>query len=475
MTKLLRRTKIIATIGPASNSIDCLTAMIKAGVDLVRVNFSHGQHKQQVQLIELARKAALNADKEIGIIADLQGPKIRVGQFKNSFIELRKSQIFILDCMQSTPGDETSVGVDYQTLYQDVEPNCSLLLDDGLIELKVERIENKKIYCKVIIGGRLSDNKGINKKGGGLSAKALTDKDVEDLKQAIAAKVDYIAVSFTRNANDINETKKQIKSARGKAGVIAKIERAEALPLLDEIIKASDAVMVARGDLGIEIGLAQVPFEQKRIIDSARSLDKAVITATQMMESMIYQTQPTRAEVSDVANAVLDGTDAVMFSAETAVGKYPLRVIETVVKVCLSAEKHPISQISGHRMECRFTLKDEAIAMAVMYTANHYPIKAIISLTESGATPLWMSRIRSSIPIYALSRHKATLRKVTIYRGVYPIEFDPTKATGEKLTEAAIDCVKKQLLIKAGDTIILTHGTEIGKEGGTDSMKVITV
>ncbi len=475
MTKNLRRTKIIATIGPSSNSIEVLTTMIEAGVDLVRVNFSHGSHKQQIKLIELARSAALKANKEIGIIADLQGPKIRVGQFKNSFIELKQDQIFILDCQQSTPGNEISVGVDYQELYQDLQPNCLLLLDDGLIELEVEGIEKQKIFCKVIIGGRLSNNKGINKKGGGLSAKALTEKDLIDLKQAIAANVDYIAVSFTRNADDINFTRKRIRQAGGHAGVIAKIERAEALPLLDEIIRASDAVMVARGDLGIEIGLAQVPFEQKRIIGLARALDKAVITATQMMESMIHQVQPTRAEVSDVANAVLDGTDAVMFSAETAVGKYPLRVIETVSKICLSAEKQPISQLSGHRMECRFTLKDEAIAMAVMYTANHYPIKAIISLTESGATPLWMSRIRSSIPIYALSRHKETLRKVTIYRGVYPIAFDPTKAIGEQLRADAINSVKTQSLIHQGDTIIITHGTYIGKEGGTDSMKVITV
>ena len=473
--KAPRRTKIIATLGPASNTMESLTPMIEAGVDLCRINFSHGNHTEQTQLIEIARQAADNAHKEIGIIADLQGPKIRVGRFEKAWVELVKDQDFILDCDKTTKGDASSVSVDYKNLFQDVQPGDTLLLDDGLIEFKVLKIDNKKIHCQVITPGRLSDNKGINKKGGGLSAGALTDKDLEDLKQAINAKVDYIAVSFTRNANDISITKQKIIEAGGSAGVIAKIERAEAIEHIDEIINASDAVMVARGDLGVEIGLAEVPFVQKHIINRARALDKAVITATQMMESMITQPQATRAEVSDVANAIIDGTDAVMFSAETAVGKYPVRVTQTVNEICLCAEKRPVTHRSRHRMNEQFDFKDEAIAMAVMYTANHYPVRAIISLTESGATPLWMSRIRSNIPIYALSRHIQTLRKITLYRGVYPVAFDTTQAVGAELRKKAIQCVKQQGLINDGDTVIITHGTQVGKEGGTDSMKVVEV
>lgn len=470
-----RRTKIIATIGPASRDPAILCEMIKAGVDLVRVNFSHGDHLEQIGLIEVARQAARLAAKEIGVIADLQGPKIRIGRFKKSVIQLQKGQTFILDCAKTSLGDEHSVGVDYKQLYLDVNVGCTLLLDDGLIELTVTAIEQQKIHCVVEVGGPLSNNKGINQKGGGLSANALTDKDMEDLKQAIKAGVDYIAVSFTRSADDISLTRQKIEEVGGQAGIIAKIERAEALAHIDQIIAASDAVMVARGDLGVEIGLAEVPFEQKRIINRARALNKAVITATQMMESMINQPQATRAEVSDVANAVLDGTDAVMFSAETAVGKYPIRVIKTVVDVCLSAEKHPASSISNHRNECLFERKDEAIAMATMYIANHLPIRAIVALTESGTTPLWMSRIRSSIPIHALTRHLGSHRKMTLYRGVYPGAFDPTPFKGAHLRREAIACLQKQALIAEGDTIIFTQGTQIGVEGGTDSMKLVTV
>ena len=468
-----RRTKIIATIGPSCQSTESLLPLIKAGVDLVRINFSHGQ--SQKQLINISREAAKLANKEIGIIADLQGPKIRIATFKKNWITLSQDATFTLDCVTEMPGDENFVGLDYKALWQDVSVGDTLLLDDGLIELLVSKIEDKKIFCKVINGGRLSAHKGINKLGGGLCAKTLTNKDIEDLQIAVKAGVDYIAVSFTKDANDITTAREKIIAANGKAAVIAKIERAEALTQIDDIIKEADAVMVARGDLGVEIDLAEVPFEQKRIIERARALDKAVITATQMMESMITSPQATRAEVSDVANAVLDGTDAVMFSAETAVGQYPLKVIQTAVKVCISAEKHPSSHQSGHRMDCQFKLKDEAIAMAVMYSANHYPIRAIISLTESGATPLWMSRIRSSIPIYALTPHLNTIRKSTLYRGVYPVAFQYTEADIAELRHNAINLLKSKSLIEQGDKVILTHGSQFGIAGGTDSMKILTV
>lgn len=476
MNKQLRRTKIIATLGPASNQANTIQAMITAGVDLVRINFSHGEHQAQTQLINTARQAAKLANKEIGIIADLQGPKIRIGQFEQAMVDLKASQSFTLDCNTSHQlGNHQQVSVDYPQLYQDITAGDTLLLDDGLVSLTVNQVTGKQIHCTVTNDCRLSDNKGINKLGGGLSARTLTEKDRQDLKQAIASDVDYIAISFTKDALDIKNARQEIKRLQGHAGVIAKIERAEALTHLDEIIEAADAVMVARGDLGVEIGLAEVPFEQKRIIDKARALDKAVITATQMMESMINQPMATRAEVSDVANAVLDGTDAVMFSAETAIGKYPINVIETTHHVCLSAEKSPNSQRSIQRQDKPFKLTDEAIAMAVMYVANRYPIRAIIALTESGATPLWMSRIRSNIPIYALTRHIQTIRKTTLFRGVYPVDFDVTKVPFEKLHSSAIDALKQLNRVTDNDKVLLTHGTEIGAIGGTDSMKIIDV
>ena len=475
MKLIPRRTKIIATIGPASSDVEILSAMILAGVDLVRINFSHGTESEQVALINMARAAAVKANKEIGIIADLQGPKIRVGVFSNKKIELQVGQAFILDCRKNTPGDERCVGVDYLDLATDLTVNDSLLLNDGLIELLVERIEKHKIYCKVVLGGTLSNNKGINKKGGGLSASALTDKDLLDLKSAANAGVDYIAISFVRNAKDVEYAKKQIQLTGKYVAIIAKIERADAINCIDEIIRASDAVMVARGDLGVEIGLAQVPFEQKHIIERARVLGKAVITATQMMESMISQPQATRAEVSDVANAVLDGTDAVMLSGETAVGHYPLRVVETVADVCLNAEKYRTRRRPKVKEECRFNFKDEAIAMAMMYIANHYPINAIISLTESGTTALWISRIRSNLPIYALSRNIASLRKMMLYRGVYPIMFDPTQVIKENLIIEVIHCVKQKGSLSEGDIAVLSYGSLLGNAGGTDSMQVIDI
>ncbi len=473
MANAPRRTKIIATIGPASQEADVLKEMFAAGVDLVRVNFSHGNHKEQQHLIRIAREAASALKKEIGIIADLQGPKIRVGSFENGMVKLTKGQHFTLDCDRKTLGDKDGVGTDYLKLYQDVSKGDVLLLDDGLIEMNVTEVVDKKILCKVTVPGVLSDHKGVNRYGNSLTASALTDKDMLDLQVALDAGVDYIAVSFIRSADDIVKARQRIKEAGGQAAIIAKIESADALDDIDSIIKSSDAVMVARGDLGVEIGLAEVPFEQKRIIHQARELNRAVITATQMMESMIHQPQATRAEVSDVANAVVDGTDAVMFSAETAVGKYPVKVVETVDLVCKSAEKHRAT--SGHRLESQFERTDEAIAMATMYTANHYPIKAIIALTETGASTLWMSRIRSNIPIYALTRHLTSHRKINLYRGVFPISFDPTQYTDETIEKAAIDCIMHQDLVHKGDKVILTKGSQIGNTGGTDSLKIVTI
>ncbi len=473
---MLRRTKIIATLGPAVDNTDTLHRMLDAGVDLVRLNFSHGALADHQRRIELVRAYSQLSGKEIGVLADLQGPKIRIAKFQQRAITLHPGATFTLDtALDDNAGDEHQVGIDYKNLPADVHSGDYLLLDDGLIELVVNSVRGTQIICTVVTGGKLSNNKGINRRGGGLSATALTRKDEIDLKAALVLGADYIAISFVRNANDVAYTRQLIAQAGGHAGIITKIERTEAVDAIDDIIHASDAVMVARGDLGVELGYAELPGVQKHIIHRARSLDKAVITATQMMESMIHNPIPTRAEVFDVANAVLDGTDAVMLSAETATGAHPHKVVAAMADICLSAEKQRITQVSKHRLECEFTRIDEAIAMATMYTANHIQVKAIIALTESGSTPLWMSRIRSGIPIYALTRHIATKRKVTLYRGVYPLSFDATQQTRDTVNQAAIDILKQHGAIQTGDRVILTKGDLIGQHGGTNAMKIMTV
>lgn len=471
-----RRTKIIATLGPATDNPGILEKMLIAGVDLVRLNFSHGtvaQHQQrQIAVREISKKIG----REVGILADLQGPKIRIGRFKQGKIQLVNGAPFILDCkLDEHDGDQNQVGITYKELINDVKAHDILLLADGLITLQVVRIEQHQIHTVVISGGELSDSKGINRQGGGLSAPALTDKDREDLIAAVRLGVDYIAISFPRSAADIHYAKRLIADAGGNASVIAKIERTEAIDNIEEIIHASDAIMIARGDLGVEMGDSALPGIQKRIISRTRSLNKAVITATQMMESMIHNAIPTRAEVFDVANAVLDGTDAVMLSAETASGEHPHKVVEAMDRICLGAEREKISKISRHRMDWQFSRTDEAIAMATMYTANHLQITAIISLTESGSTPLWMSRIRSGIPIYALTSHESTRRRVMLYRGVYPIPFDTNKHTKKTINKAAIETLRAYGEINENDLIILTKGDLIGVHGGTNSMKILKV
>jgi pyruvate kinase len=473
----LRRTKIVATLGPASSDKEILKKMILAGVDVVRLNFSHGKASDHEARINLVREVSQECGKAVGIFADLQGPKIRVSRFREGKVFLTENDIFILDAnLSSDVGDEKQVGIDYKSLPQDVKPNDILLLDDGRLVFEVQNIEDQKIICKVKVGGILSNNKGINRQGGGLSAKALTDKDKADLKTAINLEVDYIAVSFPRSAEDIHEARQLIHEAGGNAGIIAKIERTEAVEAIDEIIIASDAIMVARGDLGVEIGDAELPAVQKHIIHRCRTLDKAVITATQMMESMIENTIPTRAEVFDVANAVLDGTDAVMLSAETATGRHPDIVITAMARICLSAEKQKLTQVSRHRVECEFHRVDEAIAMATMYTANHFNIKAIIALTESGATPLWMSRIRSGIPIYGLTGNIKTERKMTLYRGVYPVSFTyHPEDRAVHINQQAIRELLKRKIVNDGDYVIVTRGDKTGQHGGTNTMKIVRV
>ena len=426
--------------------------------------------------MNLVRRVSQELGIRIGILADLQGPKIRVAKFKDGPIELAIDAPFCLDAsLDDAAGDATTVGIDYKELPQDVGCGDILLLDDGRIRMCVDNVEGSKINCTVVVGGKLSNNKGINREGGGLSAPALTEKDINDMQFAVKEDVDYIAISFPRDAGDMEYARQVMHSFDGSAGLISKIERFEAIGNLDAIIQASDAVMVARGDLAVEVGDENVPLLQKQIIQRSRALDKPVITATQMMESMIDSTVPTRAEVSDVANAVLDHTDAVMLSAESAVGKHPHIVVEAMSRACLGAEVSPKTQISGHRMECKFERPDEAAAMATMYTANHLDIAVIIAMTESGATPLWMSRIKTNIPIYGFSRNDATLGKMTLYRGVYPIFFDITQHERANVNRAAIKLLEDKNIVQQGEQIILTKGDYLGVGGHTNSMKIVIV
>ncbi len=471
-----RRTKIVATLGPATDDPKMLDKLIYAGVDVVRLNLSHDAHESHRMRAERIRNRARACGRQIGVLCDLQGPKIRIGKFKQGAVQLEENGKFILDATCSLDaGDLERVGITYTDLINDVSRGDTLLLDDGAIVLWVCEVEASEIRCKVVVGGKLSNNKGINKQGGGLSAPALTDKDRADIKFAAEIDADYLAVSFVRSAEDVIEARRLLEEAGGQGGIIAKIERAEALDCIAEIIHASDAIMVARGDLGVEIGDAELPAVQKELIKTARELNSVVITATQMMQSMIESPIPTRAEVFDVANAVLDGTDAVMLSAETSVGKFPHKVVEAMDRVCLEAEKQLSARRSHHRLDTVFGRVDEAIAMATMYTANHLGVKAIAALTESGSTVKWMSRISSGIPIYALTRHVQTRRKVTLYRGVYPVSFDVATTNVDKVNKEVIDELLRRGEVREGDLVVITKGDRSGVEGQTNIMKVMRV
>jgi pyruvate kinase len=450
--------------------------IIEAGVDVVRINFSHGSAEEHIERAERVRNRARAHGRQVGVLCDLQGPKIRIDRFKEGKITLVEGDTFCLDAAcPSDAGDQERVGIAYKELPDDVSRGDTLLLDDGRLVLWVDQVEGPRIICRVVVGGILSDRKGINRQGGGLSAPALTDKDREDIKTAAKMEADYLAVSFPRTAADVNETRDLFRAAGGNGAIVAKIERAEALDVVEEIIAASDAIMIARGDLGVEIGDAALPPVQKQLIRQARSMNRVVITATQMMESMIENQIPTRAEVFDVANAVLDGTDVVMLSAETATGKYPDKAIGAMHRICLEAEKQRLAMVSDHRIHSEFTHIDEAIAMAAMYSANHLKVKAIAALTESGSTTLWMSRISSGIPIYAMTRHVATRRKVTLYRGVYPVSFDVTTTDHAELNREAIDELRRRGAVRDGDLVIITKGDLMGVHGGTNAMKIVKV
>ena len=443
---------------------------------MVRMNFSHGTAQDHINRAETVRAAATAAGRTVGILVDLQGPKIRIRKFENDKIHLEDGDTFILDASLEGPGNQERVGLDYKELPNDVKAGTVLLLNDGMLEFHVTRVNGPEIICKVVRGGALSNNKGINRKGGGLTAPALTGKDKEDIKTAAMIKADYLAVSFPRSGDDMRLARDLMHAAGGKSMLMAKIERAEAIPALADIIEASDAIMVARGDLSVEVGDAAVPGLQKRMIRMARAKNRLVITATQMMESMITNPIPTRAEVSDVANAVLDGTDAVMLSAETAVGDYPVETIEAMARICVKAEAENESHVVDRRtVSQKFSRIDQSIAMSALFVASHLKVKAIVALTQSGSTPLWMSRMNAGVPIFAMTPLPETLGKVTLFSGVHPIAFkSDTKDQYQALCDAE-DVLKGLKLVTKGDLMVITIGEAIGQSGHTNTMKIVKV
>jgi pyruvate kinase len=469
-----RSTKIVATLGPASSDAAVLERMFLAGVDVVRLNFSHGAAADHVKRAELVRETCRKVGRAVGIMADLQGPKIRVGKFKDGKVMLKPGEPFVLDAGIEL-GDATHAGLDYKELPRDVKAGDVLLLDDGKLVLDVVNVRGSEIHTVTRHGGVLSNNKGINRQGGGLTAPALTPKDIDDIRTAAQMKVDFVAVSFPKSGADMYMARELLRAAGGHAMLIAKIERAEAIPALEDIMQACDGIMVARGDLAVEVGDATVPALQKRMIRMAREMNKLTITATQMMESMISSPVPTRAEVSDVANAVLDGTDAVMLSAESASGQYPVETIAAMNRICIEAEKSQPVTLENEFLNRVFTRVDQSIAMAALFTAFHLKVKAIASLTESGSTALWMSRLNCGVPIYALTSQTFTRYRCTLFRDVYPLMVKYVGHDREELLAEAEAVLVANGVVKPGDLIVLTIGEPIGKSGGTNTMKIVKV
>jgi pyruvate kinase len=471
-----RRTKIIATLGPATDRPGMLEALLREGVDIVRLNLSHGSADDQRRRAKEVRTAAENMGREVGILADLCGPKIRINEFEHGHVDLEAGQHFALDCRKDAPkGNQQRIGVAYLNLYADVQRGDTLLLDDGLISMYVDEVVGTEIRCTVIHGGVLSNRKGLNKLGGGLSIGALTDKDRKDVELAAELGVDFLAVSFARSAQDMHECRALLRKAGSGAATVAKIERAEAIQALGEIIDASDAVMVARGDLGVEIGDAELPGLQKKIIREALARNRAVITATQMLQSMVESPIPTRAEVLDVANAVIDGTDAVMLSQESAAGKHPDKAVAAMARICLGAERQFETTDDYATFKPKLERTDQAIALASMFLSSRLGVRAIVALTESGSTAQWLSRYRSAVPIYGMSRHQFARQRMALFRDVYPIDFDPHGGNSQHAAKEAILHLFKLGKLAEGDRLLFTAGDHTGQLGGTNTLKLLQV
>jgi pyruvate kinase len=470
----VRRTKIIATLGPATDQPEVLEGVILAGANVFRLNMSHGSAEEQLARAHLVREVSARLGREVALLADLQGPKIRVERFEAGGVELKAGDEFTLDAEDvSTPGTRHRVGVSYPGLPRDVKPGDTLLLDDGLIAMQVEAVDGGKVRCRVEHGGLLQDRKGLNLKGGGLSVPGLAEHDLPHIELAARMGVDYLAVSFVSDERDINRARKLLRKAGSEAALVAKIERMEALENLEEICDAADAVMVARGDLGVEIGDEELPGLQKRIIRTALKHNRVVATATQMMQSMVENPIPTRAEVLDVANAIIDGTDAVMLSAETAVGKHPVRVIEAMNRICLGAERHVEQEGLISHLNVRFQRIDQAIAMAAMFMATNVSVQAIVALTESGSTAQWLSRVRSSVPIYAFSPNEASRRRMALLRDVYSVRQEVESDDESQVIQSALKKLWRAGAVKAGDRVIVTMGDRMGTSGGTNTLRFI--
>ncbi len=471
-----RRTKIVATMGPASDSLEVIEQMVLAGVNVFRLNFSHGDEHSHTRLAEMVRTAAKNLHRHVAIMGDLQGPKIRIGRFKQGAVELVEGASFIIDSeFDLESGNAQSVGINFD-LYKDCVVGQHLLLDDGRLELIVTEINGSAIQTQVVTGGRLSSNKGLNLLGGGLSNEALTAEDKTNIQLASKLQLDYLAISFPTSEHDIHDARKICAIHHYVPKLIAKIERAEVVATqqrLRSVIEASDGVMVARGDLGVEIGDEELIGVQKKIIAMAVQLNRVSITATQMMESMIDNTMPTRAEVMDVANAVLDGTDAVMLSAETATGQHPVKVVEAMSRIILGAEKHSASLPVDHSVHEAFAGVDQAVARASVYVAERLPdLKAIVCLTESGDTPLWMSRVLLDVPIIALSPQHTSLNRVALFRGVNSFHCELVGNSAAEVLDNALTQLSTQGVLTPSDKVIATLGSRIGTCGHTNTMTI---
>lgn len=474
---MIRRTKIVATVGPASGSPEKIAQLLDSGVNVFRLNFSHGSsdgHRRQAAII---RQVCAEKKNHAAILGDLQGPKIRIGDLHREPLTLSDGGHITLTIDDNREKSDSCITVGYKLLPHCLNPGDTLLLDDGLIRLSVQSIDGDDVHCQVTTGGQLTSRKGLNRLGGGLSAPTITDKDRCDIQLAIELELDFLAVSFPSCADDLTPVKQALAKQNADIKIIAKIERAEAVAsdeVLNALILAADGVMVARGDLGVEIGDAQLIGIQKKIIRQARRSNRPVITATQMMESMINSPVPTRAEVFDVANAVLDGTDAVMLSAETATGKYPAKVVSTMAQTCLGAEQHPDTRTSRYRIDRSIESIDESIALSAVYAANHLQnIRACICLTESGNTVLIMSRLSSGLPIYGISRHLPSCRRMSLYRGVVPIYSDIVNQTGTDIYQQALNTVASTDALQCGDRVTVTCGDISGSGGMTNTLKIL--
>ncbi len=475
----LRRTKIVVTLGPSTDVPLVLREVVEVA-DAVRLNMSHGHFEAHAERVDQVRKIAQEIGKDIAIFADLQGPKIRIGCFEtNDGIVLHEGDSFCLDreC-DPNQGNQERVWFDYAGLIHDLadRSEIELLLDDGKIRLSVEKKSTSAFYCRVVSGGALTNRKGLSVMGGGISAPMLTPKDRVDLDQACQLDIDMIALSFPASGDDILKARELIDAHDPSIGIISKIERKEAVDNLEDIIHHSDVVMVARGDLALEVGEEEVPVLQKYIIKQGRLKATPVIVATQMMESMISSATPTRAEVSDVANAVLDGADCVMLSAETATGKHPVQVIHKVASICKRIEKHSLTQKSQYQDKLTYHSIDESIANAAMHLANRMQVTAIIALTEHGRTPRIMSRVRTGIPIYALSRRLRSRSKMSLMKDVYPIPFaiDGIKTSRELVTKI-VDFFLDEGVFKQEDCFLMTHGDDLTGSRVTSTLKICRV